>query len=239
MGALGYCRTRMERQDRRNGFCSCHIGRVGFQELIGLDDVRNGCLKDLREFHIIIINTHSTDYWAHQIMVSLSGPNNNGCFARSTREISMYKQHWSTTQPVQSYHLITHYWHLNFTTDFFELLLNLQNLSCVLLWGLEYVSWGVATHIPRFFFPVECLISEFWCNFYMSILNNLHDCQCFIIKCTVAQNVLIFLVWFWYWKNYAQMFNFVIGNMWDRRPLEQKALIFMLGNVMIWSIASS
>jgi hypothetical protein len=33
-------------------------------------------------------------------------------------------------QPVQSYHLITCYWHLNFTTDFIELLLNLQNLSC-------------------------------------------------------------------------------------------------------------
>jgi hypothetical protein len=142
-------------------------------------------------------------------------------------------------QPVQSYHLITHYWHLNFTTDFFELLLSLQNLSCVLLWGLEYVSWGVATHIPRFFFPIKCWTLDFWCYFYVSILNNLHDCQCIIIKCTIAQNVLIFLVWFWYWKNYAQMFYFVIGNMWDRWPLEQKALIFMLGNVMIWSIASS
>jgi hypothetical protein len=103
----------------------------------------------------------------------------------------------------------------------------------------SWISWGVATHIPRFFFPIKCLTLEFWCYFDVSILNNLHDCQCIIIKCTIAQNVLIFLVWFWYWKNYAQMFNFVIGNMRDRQPLEQKALIFMLGNVMIWSIASS
>lgn len=159
MGALGYCRTRMERQDRRNRFCSHHIGRVGFQELIGLDNVWDGCLKDLREFHIIIINIHSTDYWAHQIMVSLSGPNSNGCFARSPREISMYKQHWSTTASA--------------IISFDHLLLNLQSLSCVLLWGLEYVSWGVATHIPRFFFPIKCLTLEFWCYFYVSILNNL------------------------------------------------------------------
>ncbi len=79
---------------------------------------------------------------------------------------------------------------------FFELLLSLQNLSCVLLWGLEYVSWGVATHIPRFFFHIKCLTLEFWCYLYVSILNNLRDCQCIIIKCTIAQNVLIFLVWF-------------------------------------------
>lgn len=160
----------------------------------------------------------------HGIFVR-SGPNNNGCFARSTREISMYKQHWSTTASAIisfDHTLLASQLHNWFLWTSFELA---KSVLCAFVRSWICLLGSGYTH-PKIFFPHKMFDFGVLMLFLCVHLKQLAWCQCIIIKCTIAQNVLMFLVWFWYWKNYAQMFYFVIGNMWDRRTTWTKGLHF-------------